>query len=159
MWLVKMFEYLEFYLLDDILHNETWIPHSIRHSNYKNSLAFLNLNVGATVMAGYRNSHQEVSHETSGGYFYGYLVSLFICSYWIKVETSSNHHHLFMGNFTNKHCVKNVHFRSFSGPYFPAFGLNTERYSLNLSIFSSNARIYGREKLQIGKLFTQWNLT
>ena len=26
------------------------------------------------------------------------------------------------------HCVKGVHIRSFSGPYFPAFGLNTERY-------------------------------
>ena len=26
-------------------------------------------------------------------------------------------------------CVKRVHIRSFSGPYFPAFGMNTERYS------------------------------
>ena len=28
-----------------------------------------------------------------------------------------------------KHCVKSVSIRSFSGPYFPTFGLNTERYS------------------------------
>ena len=26
-------------------------------------------------------------------------------------------------------CMKRVHIRSFSGPYFPAFGMNTERYS------------------------------
>ena len=30
----------------------------------------------------------------------------------------------------------------FSSPYFPAFGLNTERYS----VFSRNAREYGPEK-------------
>ena len=32
------------------------------------------------------------------------------------------------------HCVKGLRFRSFSGPYFPAFGLNTEIYSVNLRI-------------------------
>ena len=26
------------------------------------------------------------------------------------------------------HCVKNFCIRSYSGPYFPEFGLNTERY-------------------------------
>ena len=26
-----------------------------------------------------------------------------------------------------KHCVKSVRIRSFSGPYFPAFGLNTDQ--------------------------------
>ena len=26
-------------------------------------------------------------------------------------------------------CAKSVHIRSYSGPYFPEFGLNTERYS------------------------------
>ena len=30
------------------------------------------------------------------------------------------------------HCLKSVRIRSFSGPYFPAFGLNTERYSVSL---------------------------
>ena len=34
----------------------------------------------------------------------------------------------------NYHCVKSVRSRKFSGPYFPAFGLNTERYSLSLPI-------------------------
>ena len=32
------------------------------------------------------------------------------------------------------HCVKSVRIRSFSGPYFPAFGLNTEIFSANLCI-------------------------
>ena len=38
--------------------------------------------------------------------------------------------------------VKSAKIRSFSGPYFPAFGLNTERYS----VFSPNAGKYGPEK-------------
>ena len=32
------------------------------------------------------------------------------------------------------HCVKRVRIRSSSGPYFPALGLNTERYSVSLRI-------------------------
>ena len=32
-----------------------------------------------------------------------------------------------------------------SGPYFPAFGLNTERYFVCLSVFSLNAGKYGPE--------------
>ena len=32
------------------------------------------------------------------------------------------------------HCVKSAHIRSFSGPYFPAFELNTERYGISLHI-------------------------
>ena len=34
----------------------------------------------------------------------------------------------------NIHCVKSVRIRSYSGPCFPAFGLNTERYSVSLRI-------------------------
>ena len=35
-----------------------------------------------------------------------------------------------------RHCMKSVHIRSFSGPHFPAFGLNTETeiYYVNLRI-------------------------
>ena len=36
----------------------------------------------------------------------------------------------------NSHCVKSVRIRSFSGLYFPAFGLNTERFSGSLRIQS-----------------------
>ena len=38
--------------------------------------------------------------------------------------------------FRNLNCVKSVRFRSFSVPYFPAFGLNTERYGVSLPIQS-----------------------
>ena len=31
-------------------------------------------------------------------------------------------------------CAKSVRIRSYSGPHFPAFGLNTERYSVSLHI-------------------------
>ena len=36
---------------------------------------------------------------------------------------------------SNMHRVKSVRIRNFSGPYFPAFELNTDRYS----VFSLNA--------------------
>ena len=34
------------------------------------------------------------------------------------------------------HCVKSVRIRSYSGPHFPAFGLNMERYSISLRVQS-----------------------
>ena len=34
------------------------------------------------------------------------------------------------------HCMKSVRIRSYSGPHFPAFGLNTERYFVSLRIQS-----------------------
>ena len=37
------------------------------------------------------------------------------------------------------HCVESVRIWSFSGPDFPAFGLNAERYG----VFSPNAGKYG----------------
>ena len=49
---------------------------------------------------------------------------------------------------------ESVRIRSFSGPYFPAFGLTIERYSVSLQI-QSNAGKYRPEKLQIRALFTQ----
>ena len=45
----------------------------------------------------------------------------------------------------NLHCVKSVHFRSYSGPYFPAFGLNTERYGVSLRIQSVCGKIQTRK--------------
>ena len=52
------------------------------------------------------------------------------------------------------HCVKSVHIRTFSGPNFPAFGLKTEIYSLNLRIQPECGKIRS-EKLGIQTLFTQ----
>ena len=40
-----------------------------------------------------------------------------------------------------EHCVKSVRIRSYSGPYFPAFRLNTERYSVSLCIHSKCEKI------------------
>ena len=48
--------------------------------------------------------------------------------------------------------MKSVRIRSYSGPYFPPFGLNTERYA----VFSPNAGKCGLEELRIWALFTQW---
>ena len=48
------------------------------------------------------------------------------------------------------HCVKSVRIRSSSGPYFPAFGLNAERYSVSLRTQSE----YGKTRT----LFRQCNI-
>ena len=52
------------------------------------------------------------------------------------------------------HCVKSVRIRSFSGPYFPAFRLNTERHGLSFRIQSECGK-YGPEKRQLRTPFTQ----
>ena len=36
----------------------------------------------------------------------------------------------------SKHCVKSIHIWSFSGPYFPAFGLNTDQKNSEYGHFS-----------------------
>ena len=41
---------------------------------------------------------------------------------------------IFGKSFRGSHCVKSVRIQSYSGPYFPAFGLNTERYSERYSV-------------------------
>ena len=51
---------------------------------------------------------------------------------------------------SSSHCVKGVCIRSFSGPYFPAFGMNTDTYSkyghfsriewVNLDVLKSRTR-------------------
>ena len=45
------------------------------------------------------------------------------------------------------HCVKSIPIPSYSGPHFPAFALNTKRYEVSHSVFTSNARKYGPEYL------------
>ena len=60
-----------------------------------------------------------------------------------------------IGDLWLTHCVKSVQIRSFSGPYFPAFGLNTERYAISLY----SVRMWkntNQKKLRIWTLFTQW---
>ena len=43
------------------------------------------------------------------------------------------------------HCVKSVNIWSFSGPYFQALGLNTERYSKSFRIQSKCGKIWTRK--------------
>ena len=42
------------------------------------------------------------------------------------------------------HCLKSVRIRSYSGTHFPAFGLNSERYSVSLHIQSECGKIWTR---------------
>ena len=42
------------------------------------------------------------------------------------------------------HCLKSVRIRSYSGPYFPAFGLNTERFRRSLRIQSECGKMRTR---------------
>ena len=42
----------------------------------------------------------------------------------------------FSNHLRNLHCVKSFRIRSFSGPYFPIFGLNTKIYGVSLRIQS-----------------------
>ena len=51
------------------------------------------------------------------------------------------------------HCVKSVTIRSFSGPYFPGFGLNTERYRVCLRIPSECGKM-GTGKTPNTDIFT-----
>ena len=42
------------------------------------------------------------------------------------------------------HCVKSVRIQRYSGPYFPAFRLNTERYGVSIHIPSECGKIETR---------------
>ena len=50
----------------------------------------------------------------------------------------------------SKHCVKMVQIRSNSDRYFPAFGLNTERYSVSLGIQSKCGKMQTRITWNMG---------
>ena len=49
-----------------------------------------------------------------------------------------------------RHCVKSVRIRRFSGPYFPVFGLNTEIYGVNLRIQSEYRKIRTKKNSVFG---------
>ena len=84
---------------------------------------------------------------------------LFLCFKSMYFIFNSQKHHSLMPFVL--HCMKSVRIQSFCGPYFPAFGLNTERYgeirrdTEYLPVFILNAGKYGPEKLRIRTLFTQ----
>ena len=43
--------------------------------------------------------------------------------------------------YSKYHCVKSIRIRSYSGSYFPAFGLNMERYGVSFRIQSERGKI------------------
>ena len=51
----------------------------------------------------------------------------------------------FTTSYFNIYCVKSVQIRSFSGPYFPVFGLKTEIYGVNLRIQSEYRKVRTRK--------------
>ena len=58
----------------------------------------------------------------------------------IHNRTTENLSNIVIG-FISIHCVKSVRIGSFSGPYFPVFGLNTERYVEFLCIQSEFGKL------------------
>ena len=47
-------------------------------------------------------------------------------------------------HFMPSHCVKSVRIRRYSGPHFPTFGLNTERYPVSLRIQAECGKVRTR---------------
>ena len=52
--------------------------------------------------------------------------------------------HYYDKNVSGSSCVKSIRIRSYSGPYFPAFGLNTHRYGVSLRIQSECGKMRTR---------------
>ena len=78
------------------------------------------------------------------------VIIMIILDPFISGQLASN---ILRKHFYN-HCVKTFPIRSFSCPYFPAFGLNTEIDIVNLRISQKMGK-YGPEKLRRWTLFTQ----
>ena len=61
------------------------------------------------------------------------------------------HQHLFC--IIKNHCVKSFRIRSCSSPYFPAFGLNTKRYSVSRCIESKCRKMRTRKSTSTYTLY------
>ena len=79
-----------------------------------------------------------------GTYFY-YCLKLFNNNNPSVIVIMPPYHH---------HWVKSVRIRSFTGPYFPAFGLNTERFGVSLCIQSECGKIRTRKTPNTGTFHT-----
>ena len=62
--------------------------------------------------------------------FWLYLLYIWLCYFLVTIYWTSAIISLSVTILNVDHCLRSVRIQSFSGPYFPAFGLNTERYSL-----------------------------
>ena len=54
------------------------------------------------------------------------------------------------------HCVKSLRIWSYSGPYFPAFGLNTERYKVPLRFQSECGKVRTRINLNTDNFYAMY---
>ena len=63
---------------------------------------------------------------------------------WSHSETFTMEHLEALKQMGTLHCVNIVRIQSFSDPYFPAFGINTERYGVTLHIQSKHKKIRTR---------------
>ena len=61
------------------------------------------------------------------------------------IKTASKIVDSHLNDAINHHCVKSVRIRSFFGPYFHAFGLNTEKYGVSLRIQPEYKKIRTRK--------------
>ena len=57
------------------------------------------------------------------------------------------------------HCVESVRIQSFSGPHFPAFGLSTKIYGVNLLIQSECGKLRTRKTLNTDTFYTVISFT
>ena len=101
------------------------------------SLAFLLLNLNKQLLTCTLLSSAHTARKVSKyGVFSGPFSDLFTVS--CRLITKSNR------NFRILHCVKGVRIQSYSGLYFPAFGLNMERSEVSLRIQSECGKMWTR---------------
>ena len=68
------------------------------------------------------------------------LIFIFIAVWYLDLNS-------LFSSCNNSHCVKRVRIWIFSGPCFPAFGLNSERYGLSLRSQSEWGKIQTRKTM------------
>ena len=70
-------------------------------------------------------------------------------SHWIVLERRRCCRKNKIEILANAHCVKSVRIRSFTGPYFPGFGLNTDQKKAEYEHFSRS----GKQKKTLAENF------
>ena len=108
--------------------------HIFRTRSLKNTSGWLLLNVTEVYLEPYQASKKETSVKISSDQQPFILHICYGCDYNSAVITDTN----------GIHCVKNVRIRSYSGPHFSDFELNTDRYTVLLCIQSEYRRIQTR---------------
>ena len=72
-------------------------------------------------------------------------------TFWYSISTQEPPYYFSKETITNKrrrlYCIKSIHIQNFSGPYFLAFGPNTDTYPVNLRIQSECGKIRTRKTL------------